>query len=721
MQHCADVEEMRGPLAEHPGALLAFAEPLAGAAWVRLCEFLAEQPDWSEIPLVLAAAPGTSLSDFQQGRCRVYPVASPLERDGLVSTLSAALEHRRRQFRLREALQQRDQIVEGIQDALFMVDGDWTYTYVNRHACELLQRPAEDFLGRPMWEIFPRLAGGAPEAALRTAMATRAAVEAPWRNPDWNRWFNLRIYPSNGGLSILAVEITEEKKIEEVLSESERRLHLALDTAKLGMWYCDLPLDKIVWDANCRRHFGLEAGGEVEIATFYSLLHPDDREATRTAIERAIADRTSYDEEYRAVHADGQQRWIHAMGRAFYGPDGEPRRFDGISIDITDRKETEVELERAREEAIEANRAKDHFLAALSHELRTPLTPVLMTVASMRQDPSLPRQFQSDLGLIHRNVELEARLIDDLLDLTRITRGKLVLHQETADLHEMIEHTLHTCCGPEVLPKPMEVTWHLRARKHCTFGDPARLQQVLWNLIKNALKFTPANGRIVVETRNPSADRIEVTVTDSGIGIPPEELPRLFEAFEQGNASITRRFGGLGLGLAISKAITDLHGGALRVRSEGRGRGSAFSLELNALESPRTAGLMAMPEPAGPARSLHILLVEDHEPTREVLARLLGRAGHRVQAAADVGGALGLAEMHTFDLLVSDLGLPDATGMDLMRDVKSRYGLRGIALSGYGMEEDIAAALAAGFAIHLTKPVDWNRLEAAISEVAKPV
>jgi CheY-like chemotaxis protein len=340
-----------------------------------------------------------------------------------------------------------------------------------------------------------------------------------------------------------------------------------------------------------------------------------------------------------------------------------------------------------------------------------------MTVAAMRQDPALPAHFQRDLGLIYRNVELEARLIDDLLDLTRVTQGKLLLHTEVTDLHELLEHTIHMCCAPEVIPKPLVIAYQMDAAKHHALCDPARIQQVFWNLLNNAIKFTPEHGCITIETRNREPNRIEISVADTGIGIEADVIPRLFDAFEQGGMTITRRFGGLGLGLAISKAIAEMHGGTLRVASEGRNRGSVFTLDLMTCAVRTTADLVALPTTPARARGLRILLAEDHEPTRNVLSRLFTRAGHEVRAAGTVGEALQFAESGSFDLLVSDLGLPDASGAELMRQLRARYGLRGIALSGYGMDEDVKASEDAGFALHLTKPVDWSRLEAAVNSL----
>jgi len=681
------------------------------------------RPQWSDSPvIVLEANGGMTMEEYRPlaalaGHCNVLPVARPINPVMLILAAKSALRSARRQQQVGDLLSQHNQILTSIQDAFATLDAAWRFTYVNDHACRLCGMSPVQMLGRAIWELFPSIHGTELESNLRRVMVERVSVDFEWLNRLWDRWFAIRIYPSESGIAFFAIEITAQKKIESVLEESERRLHLALDTSYLGTWYCDLPFDKVIWDVNCKRHFGIKPEEEVSMDRFYTLLHPEDRLRTREAIERSISDRSTYDIVYRAVHEDGSHRWIHAIGRAFYRPDGQPFRFDGITIDITDRKQAEIELLRARQEAIEANQAKDHFLAALSHELRTPLTPVLMTVAAMRQDPALPPLFQRDLGLIYRNVELEARLIDDLLDLTRVTRGKLVLHQEVADVHELLEHTIHMCCEPDVVPKTLVITYQAGARNHHVCCDPARVQQVFWNLINNAIKFTPENGSIAIETRNRAPDRIEVTVTDSGIGIDADVLPRLFDAFEQGGTAITRKFGGLGLGLAISKAITEMHGGVLSAASEGRDRGAAFTLDLATCVARATPDLVALPNSSGRARHLKILLAEDHEPTRNVLTRLLARAGHEVRAAATVAQALKFAEDGHFDLLVSDLGLPDSTGSELMRQLRATRGMRGIALSGYGMEEDIKASLEAGFAIHLTKPVDWNRLEAAVNRL----
>ena len=381
------------------------------------------------------------------------------------------------------------------------------------------------------------------------------------------------------------------------------------------------------------------------------------------------------------------------------------------------------ELLRAKQAAEEANRAKDHFLATLSHELRTPLTPVLATAATLENDPRFA-EVKNELTMIRRNVELEARLIDDLLDLTRIARGKLELHREVTDVHRIVGHAVQICCAGERAAGPLHVRLDLAAGEPRVWADASRLTQVFWNLLNNAVKFTPAEGTITVRSEIGPDGVLTVEVADTGMGIEPEVLPHVFDAFEQGEALITRRFGGLGLGLAISRAIVEMHGGRLTAASGGRDCGATFAVRLPVGVPAGGAGPVAPASAEVPAatRPLAILLVEDHEDTAEAMADLLNLQGHRVTVAGGVAQGLAAAEAAfgngALDLVVSDLGLPDGSGLDLMRELSRRYALPGIALSGYGMEEDMRRSKEAGFRRHLTKPVNPSALEVAIRETA---
>lgn len=386
---------------------------------------------------------------------------------------------------------------------------------------------------------------------------------------------------------------------------------------------------------------------------------------------------------------------------------------------LVDDKTRDVTL---RQELIAANAAKDQFLALLSHELRSPLSPVIAMVGELEAEMPDSQSVREALEVVRRNVELEARLIDDLLDVTRISKGKLQLSFETICIHQILQRA-YEICRKEIEEKNLEVEFQFRAVHTSVEGDPARLQQVFWNLIKNSVKFTPEKGRITIETLNPTPDKIEARVIDTGIGIEQETIDKIFNVFEQGQADITRRFGGLGLGLAISKALIDAHGGKIQVQSAGKDKGATFSVELNTVLTPighdgdgQDQQIDREPEPVVP-RHRRVLLVDDHHDTCIGMKRMLERHGYKITVAHSAEQAVEKVDAEDFDLLISDIGLPDRSGYELMREVRLKKDLPGIALSGFGSEQDISQAREAGFSEHLTKPINFERLEKTIQSV----
>jgi PAS domain S-box-containing protein len=392
---------------------------------------------------------------------------------------------------------------------------------------------------------------------------------------------------------------------------------------------------------------------------------------------------------------------------------GDRRLFTGIVRDITERKEAERALVTAKEAAEAASRAKEHFLSVLSHELRTPLTPVLAEMSFIEDQADLPAELRSRLGMVRRNIETEARLVDDLLDLTRIGRGKIQLNCEVVDLHETARAAIGMFQNA-IDAKLIEVSVALRAKDHHVQADPGRLQQVLLNLLSNAVKFTPKSGKISIQSANEQTDQIDLEISDNGAGIEPLLFARLFNAFEQSDQS--RRLGGLGLGLSIAKSLTEMHQGTLVAFSDGHNKGSSFKLTLATVAPARE-----QPCPPAPAEvhkiDQRILLVEDHEDTRIVMARLLRSLGCEVTTAGSVAEALAAAEKESFDLLISDIGLPDGSGLDVMKNLKDRVE-RGIALSGFGQEEDLRRSREAGFHMHLIKPINFNMLKDVLRRVS---
>jgi PAS domain S-box-containing protein len=520
---------------------------------------------------------------------------------------------------------------------------------------------------------------------------------------------------------VLAAVVTERTRAHEALEGNEQRLLIALDAGRMGTWQWDIPTGKVAWSTSLEAIHGLEPGtfaGSFE--AFLQRVHPDDREAVQRRIRGTLENKSDYQAEYRLNTGNRTMRWIESRGRLLLDRNGNPYRLVGVAVDISDRKRGEMErgelLEKeraARADAEKASRAKDTFLAVLSHELRTPLTPVLLTLSLLERRDDLPKEVRGDVDTIKRNVELEARLIDDLLDLTRISRGKLQLQYQVTDVHLLLSRAVEITYRDDGVNVKME----LKAQRHHVRADPARLHQVFWNLLSNAHKFTPTGGWIHVRTRDVLPNGVVVEVTDSGAGIEAELLPKLFAAFEQGDAAMERRAGGLGLGLAISKALVEAHAGTLTATSAGKGYGATFTVSLGTVPAPVAPKEGTAPQPAGRAQALRVLLVEDHEQTQKIMARLLTKMGHQPAAAQSVRTALDLVARQKFDLVISDLGLPDGSGHELMRALRDRYGMRGIALSGYGMEEDVKRSHDAGFDQHLIKPVDLDRLEMAIRQV----
>jgi len=404
------------------------------------------------------------------------------------------------------------------------------------------------------------------------------------------------------------------------------------------------------------------------------------------------------------------------------------RRFIGRDLSLAEEvaRRTTLALENNRlmaeitdtkVEAEAANAAKDQFLAVLSHELRTPLTPVLLAVEEMAQEAHLAPDVRHVIEMTRRNIGLEARLIDDLLDLTRIQRGKLQLQRVVIDAHDLLRSSIEICNG-DIESKKLCIIQELDARRHHVHCDPARLQQVFWNLIKNSVKFTGAGGTIIFRSRNDENGRIRIEVEDNGIGIRAEMLTKIFNAFEQGEKSRGRRFGGLGLGLAITKNLVEAHGGEIMAESGGADQGARFTVFLQTKEPAHTPPRNAESPRSHVSAGLKILLVEDNEDTGALLKRILVRRGYQVELATSVAAAFQAAQQAHFDLVISDIGLPDGSGLELMEKLTRVRPIPGIAMSGFGMDEDIRRSREAGFFEHLIKPVSIVKLEEALEKLA---
>jgi PAS domain S-box-containing protein len=719
---------------------------------------LRRDPPTRDLPVLLVGAPGSEescLDALEAGASDA--LAAPFSPRALAVRVGVCLRAARacRETALRErdllaeaqmAAEALDRSEERFQAFLrnspvasWMTDEEGRILFLSEPYTRMFGIRSEDAAGRSPFDLFPAPFAQTLYDNIRAVAETGGTLEtiedAPRPDGSLGHFlvFKFPVHDESGRLLVggVAADITEMKRAGEALRATEERFRLATEAVS-GMIY-----DWSVQTGAVQRFQGLfpllgywpeEVDGELD--WWKRQIHPEDVGRVHREIWGAVdGGAPSFSAEYRVRHRDGH--WVHAWDKGLIVRDatGKPARVVGSTIDISDRQRAQEELARAHREAQAASEAKDRFLATLSHELRTPLTPVLAVLARFEADPALDGH-TPELTMIRRNVELEARLIDDLLDLTRIASGKLELRRRQADAREILEHALATV-ERSLAEKDLRLEVALAPEEHRLWADAPRITQVFWNLLSNAVKFTPRGGRVTLRsTVEPRTRELVVEVRDTGIGIEPEVLPRIFDAFEQSGRRITRQFGGLGLGLAVSRAIVDLHGGRLTAASEGREHGAVFTVRLplgGLREDLEETGVwLSRPRPSRPLvevdRALRILLVEDHEDTAQAMSDLLGMMGHEVTLAGSVAAALSTAEDAVrgsgIDLVVSDIGLPDGSGQDLMRELIRRYGWKGIALSGYGMEDDVRRSREAGFARHLTKPVDLDALRTAIRQVA---
>jgi len=444
------------------------------------------------------------------------------------------------------------------------------------------------------------------------------------------------------------------------------------------------------------------------------LVRGADHEVLAAHLRRGPAERDAFSCELHLHDSTPMQLWSRRIRSGL-------RLYPTVIVDLREREQAAVETQRlleAEKAARVASHAKDQFIAALSHELRTPLTPVLAAVTALDGREDVPAHLRGMCAMIRRNVLTEARLIDDLLDVTRITQGKMRIDRQPTDVHGAVREVLETL-DAEIRAKHLWVGLSLDAANHNAAADPVRLKQVFWNLVRNAIKFTPDGGRIEVRSWNSSSNGnrwLRVEVSDSGIGFDPVVAAKLFEPFEQ--ADTTERSGGLGLGLAICRGVMELHGGNIVANSRGPGTGARFVVEIDTTDEAPVAVETERATPGEPPDTKpRILLVEDDQDTGEALGTLLHTAGYDVRTVRSAQAALD-SDLDTVDLMISDIGLPGESGLDLMRRIRLTRQLAGVALSGYGTEADIRASEEAGFSAHLTKPVTWDRLLATIRRVS---
>ncbi len=538
-------------------------------------------------------------------------------------------------------------------------------------------------------------------------------------------------------------DITERKQAEEELRESAVRQRLALEAAEMGAWEFDPGTGQITLSPSVAELFGVAPGPrQVELAEWAERIHPDDFARIWEAFARAIRGEGDYDAEYRVLQPDGSARWVMSRGVLASDEGGRSRRFYGVTADITARKLAEQEREellareqKARADAELANRMKDEFLATVSHELRTPLSSILGWAQLLRADKLDEAAAARAIEVIERSAQSQARLIEDILDVSRIITGKLKLNAQPVDIAATLRSAVEVV-RPGAEAKDITLSAVIDFQEGVVHGDPNRLQQAIWNLLSNAVKFTPRRGRIEARLERVGS-QVEITVSDTGQGIPEKFLPHVFERFRQADGSSARQHSGLGLGLAIVRHIVEMHGGAVSAESAGTGQGATFKIRLPLAASR----IQARPPEAGrkdkaPATSpslmvgrtlegVRALVVDDNADSLEVISRFLTL--HRADVATAVSADEALATLTRYrpNVLICDIAMPGKDGYELIREVRSRESQQGgripaIALTAHAKAEDRDRAVAAGFQMHVSKPVEPAELVRAVASLTRP-
>jgi PAS domain S-box-containing protein len=503
-----------------------------------------------------------------------------------------------------------------------------------------------------------------------------------------------------------------------LLHETAEQFHILVDSVEeYAIYLLDASGNVISWNTGAQKIKGYSVE-EIIGKNFASFYTADDVAAGKPQRNlREAARRGFIRDQGLRVRKDGSTFEAEVVITALRDVTGKIRGFSKVTRDITDQiRSREFEAEKIA--AQKASKAKDDFLAALSHELRTPLTPALAAATYLHDNAEkLSPEFVEDVQIIKRNVQLQARLIDDLLDLTRIARGKLHLELEDCDAHTIIGNSIETAHSA-IAAKQLKVATELEAKESHILADCIRLQQVFWNLINNAVKFTSQGGQITIRTFNDKAGRFHFEITDTGIGIEPQRLASLFQPFEQADPSVSRQFGGLGLGLAISKRLIDFHHGTIEAESRGRSFGATFKVTLDTMPQGSAAISLNNRSRGKTSKSLRILLVEDHKDTRRTLSRLLTHFGHNVVTADNVERAIDTMASDKIDVVLCDIGLPDGSGYEVAAQARVQGHMKAIALTGFGTENDVRRSKEAGFDYHLVKPVNFHELQTALDQVA---
>ncbi len=656
----------------------------------------------------------------------MYPVSSAVSHPSPRPSPSGAPPHEAssRPGSTPEAAELTQLVLDSVPALVSYIDAGFRYRLANPTYRSWFGLEPEQIVGRTVQEVFGDAIWEAVRPSMERALGGEAVTfeqELTYRNGG-PRWVRISYSPDRDaagrvrGFAGLVNDWTQWAQTEVARRETERMLALSQRMAHVGSWVlelddlADLDANRLRWTDESYRIFGFEPGSvEITNELFFSTIPPEDRAAIEAAVAQALRDRQPYPVQHRVRRPDGSERIVQEWAMIETDASGRPKRMLGTCQDVSDQRRAEAALR-------ESDRRKDEFLAALAHELRNPLAPLRSGLEILGM-PGVPEQaLRRTRAMMTRQLDHVVRLVDDLLDVARIARGRIELRCERVPLQAVIAHALETAqpgidaAGHELkvslAPEPLEVD-----------GDPVRLAQAIANLVQNAARYTSRAGHLEVTLERDGAEA-RVRVRDDGVGISPEALPHVFTMFFQADRTSSGR-GGLGIGLTLVKSVAELHGGRVEARSAGLGLGSEFTLRLPLASCPTGAEQCASASPgAEPTVLRRVLIVDDNADAADSLAALLSLQGHRACVAHDGTSGLALARRERPDILFLDLGMPGLDGYEVARQLRADPATRDtflVALTGWGQEQDRLQTTRAGFDRHFVKPIAPDVLRALLA------
>jgi PAS domain S-box-containing protein len=617
------------------------------------------------------------------------------------------------------------EILDSITEGFFTLDRQWRFDYVNREAHRILEREPGTLTGQVLWEVYPGLEGTEFETCYRRTMIERRKSSFTAFYPGHQRWYEVTCFPAVEGVSVYFRNVTEERQVQ---AERER---LALDSARQRRMYetaLNSTPDLIyVFDLEHRIIYANEAllrmWGVTEAYAYGRKLPELGYEPWHVAmhdreIEQVVATRAPIRGEVPFSGTNGRRVYDYIFAPVL-GPDGAVVAVAGTTRDVTERQAAEQAMREQAQRLTESDRAKDEFLATLSHELRNPLAPLRNSFELLRRLPGVDAKVAGVHAMMERQVNHLVRLVDDLLEMSRISRGTLSLRDERVPLETVVRNAVETS-EPLVQAARHTLTVDLPDEPLWLQGDPVRLAQILANLLNNAARYTDDGGTIVVRARR-EGEQAVIAVRDNGIGIAPDVMPRMFEMFSRGHRETGRHQGGLGIGLALSRRLAQMHNGSLDASSDGPGRGSEFTVRLP-LAAPAPVGEAVPDTTASRLAKTRVLVVDDNHDAGDSLGQVLDMLGAEVRVARDGAEGIEAFAAHRPSVVLLDIGMPGLNGYDVAREIRTRFPEHPatlVALTGWGQEDDRRRAREAGFDHHLVKPAEIDALQKLLSSIER--